>query len=66
MEKLNVEHTLRYAVVGSPTTAEAKLSQFIKDTEADEVIISMPIHDIEARLKSVELFATLPSFQKVA
>ncbi len=65
MEKLNVENTLRYAVVGSPATAEAKLSQFIKDTEADEVIISMPIHDIEARLKSVELFATLPSFQKV-
>ncbi|HEX8047300.1 LLM class flavin-dependent oxidoreductase [Rhizobium sp.] len=65
MEKLNVEHTLRYAVVGSPATAEAKLSQFIKDTEADEVIISMPIHDIEARLKSVELFATLPSFEKV-
>ncbi|MQB42047.1 LLM class flavin-dependent oxidoreductase [Rhizobium sp. ICMP 5592] len=65
MEKLNVEHTLRYAVVGSPATAEAKLSQFIKDTEADEVIISMPIHDIETRLKSVELFATLPSFQKV-
>ncbi|MFT4184750.1 MAG: LLM class flavin-dependent oxidoreductase, partial [Rhizobium sp.] len=58
MEKLNVEHTLRYAVVGSPATAEAKLSQFIKDTEADEVIISMPIHDIEARLKSVEFFAT--------
>ncbi|NTH78186.1 LLM class flavin-dependent oxidoreductase [Agrobacterium rhizogenes] len=66
MEKLNVEHTLRYAVVGSPATAEAKLSQFTKDTEADEVIISMPIHDIEARLKSVQLFATLPSFQKAA
>lgn len=66
MEKLNVEHTLRYAVVGSPATAEAKLSQFIKDTEANEVIISMPVHDIEARLKSVELFAALPSFQKAA
>ncbi|MFK0162020.1 LLM class flavin-dependent oxidoreductase [Rhizobium sp. NPDC090279] len=66
MEKLNVENTLRYAVVGSPATAEAKLSRFIKDTEADEVIISMPVHDIEARLKSVELFATLPSFKKVS
>lgn len=66
MEKLNVEHTLRYAVVGSPATAEAKLSRFIKDTEADEVIISMPVHDIDARLKSVELFATLPSFKKVS
>jgi luciferase family oxidoreductase group 1 len=66
MEKLNVENTLRYAVVGSPATAEAKLRQFIRDTEADEVIISMPIHDIEARLRSVELFATLPSFKKVS
>ena len=66
MEKMNVENTLRYAVVGSPETGEAKLSQFIKDTEADEVIISMPIHDIEARLKSVELFATLPSFRKIS
>ncbi|MBN8949430.1 MULTISPECIES: LLM class flavin-dependent oxidoreductase [unclassified Rhizobium] len=66
MEKLNVENTLRYAVVGSPATAETKLSQFIKDTGADEVIISMPVHNIEARLKSVELFATLPSFKKAA
>ncbi len=66
MEKMNVENTLRYAAVGSPETGEAKLSQFIKDTEADEVIISMPIHDIEARLKSVELFATLPSFRKIS
>jgi len=53
MEKLTVEHTLRYAVVGSPKTA-------------DEVIISMPIHDIEARLKSVELFAGLGNFLRAA
>lgn len=66
MEKINVEHTLRYAVVGAPETAEAKLSGFIRETQADEVIISMPIHDIEARLKSLELFAGLPSFQKAA
>ncbi|WP_454851401.1 LLM class flavin-dependent oxidoreductase [Rhizobium binxianense] len=66
MEKLNVEHTLRYAVVGSPKTAEAKLDDFLKETEADEVIISMPIHDIEARLKSVELFAGLGNFLRAA
>lgn len=66
MEKLNVEHTLRYAVVGSPQTAEAKLSEFLKETEADELIISMPIHNIEARLKSVELFAGLGSFMSAA
>ncbi|MFP3545442.1 LLM class flavin-dependent oxidoreductase [Rhizobium sp. SIMBA_035] len=66
MEKLNVEHTLRYAVVGSPQTAEAKLKEFLKETEADELIISMPIHDIEARLRSVELFAGLGSFMSAA
>ena len=66
MEKMNVEHTLRYAVVGSPTTAEAKLTAFLKETQADEVIISMPIHDIETRLRSVELFAGLGNFMRVA
>lgn len=66
MEKMNVEHTLRYAVVGSPATAEAQLNEFLKETQADEVIISMPIHDIEARLKSVELFAGLGNFMRVA
>lgn len=66
MEKMNVEHTLRYAVVGSPATAEAQLNKFLKETQADEVIISMPIHDIEARLKSVELFAGLGNFMRAA
>ena len=66
MEKMNVEHTLRYAVVGSPATAEAQLNDFLKETQADEVIISMPIHDIEARLKSVELFAGLGNFMRAA
>jgi luciferase family oxidoreductase group 1 len=66
MEKLTVEHTLRYAVVGSQRTAEAKLSDFLRETQADEVIISMPIHDIEARLTSVELFAGLGNFMRAA
>jgi luciferase family oxidoreductase group 1 len=66
MEKMTVEHTPRYAVVGSPKTAEAKLGEFLRDTQADELIISMPIHDIEARLKSVELFAGLNTLMKAA
>jgi alkanesulfonate monooxygenase SsuD/methylene tetrahydromethanopterin reductase-like flavin-dependent oxidoreductase (luciferase family) len=55
---------LSYAVVGSPRTAGAKLTEFLNVTKADELIISMPIHDIEARLRSVELFAELDSFEK--
>jgi luciferase family oxidoreductase group 1 len=66
MEKMTVEHTLRCAVVGSPATAEAKLSEFLRDTQADELIISMPIHDIETRLKSVALFAGLGNFMRAA
>ncbi|TRL37271.1 LLM class flavin-dependent oxidoreductase [Rhizobium straminoryzae] len=63
MERMNVEHTLRYAAVGSPATVETKLRAFLKETEADELIISMPVHDIEKRLRSVELFAGLPLMQ---
>ncbi|MBP1848839.1 LLM class flavin-dependent oxidoreductase [Rhizobium halophytocola] len=66
MEKMTVEHTLRYAVVGSPETAAPKLDRFLEDTKADELIISMPIHDVEARLHSVELFAGLDAMQRVA
>ncbi|MCJ9753822.1 LLM class flavin-dependent oxidoreductase [Neorhizobium sp. BETTINA12A] len=64
MEKMNVEHTLRYAAVGSVATVEAKLRDFLGETGADELIISMPIHDVDARLRSVELFATLPMMEK--
>ena len=65
MEKMSVEHTLRYAAVGSVPTIEAKLKDFLEETQADELIISMPIHDVEARLRSVELFASLPMMEKV-
>ncbi len=65
MERMSVEHTLRYAAVGSVSTIEAKLREFLAETTADELIISMPVHDVDARLRSVELFATLPMMQKV-
>ena len=58
-ERIGVEHTLSYAVVGSPVTASAKLSKFLEATRADELIISTPIHDFGARLKSIEHFANL-------
>ncbi len=66
MEKMSVEHTLRYAAVGSVATVEAKLREFLEETQADELIISMPVHDIEARLRSVEMFASLPMMEKQA
>jgi alkanesulfonate monooxygenase SsuD/methylene tetrahydromethanopterin reductase-like flavin-dependent oxidoreductase (luciferase family) len=61
MEQIAVEHTLRYAVVGGPETAKRKMQDFIDTTKADEIMISMPIHSIDARLKSVEGFGKLRS-----
>jgi luciferase family oxidoreductase group 1 len=66
MERMNVEHTLRYAAVGSPKTIKAQLSEFLGETQADELIVSMPIHDIDKRLHSVELFASLSLMEKPA
>lgn len=59
IERIGVEHTLRYAIVGSPDTAAQKLGRFVDDVRPDEIIISTPVHDLPARLKSVALFAGL-------
>jgi luciferase family oxidoreductase group 1 len=64
MERMNVEHTLRYAAVGAPKTLEDKLGNFLAETGADELIVSMPIHDIERRLHSVEIFGALSLMEK--
>jgi luciferase family oxidoreductase group 1 len=54
-----LSHILRYALVGSAKTVADKLHKFIDATEVDELIVSMPIHDINARLKSADMFAKL-------
>ena len=59
VERYGVEHTLRYAVVGAAATAKSRLDAFLETTGADELIISMPIHSVEARLRSTEIFAEL-------
>ncbi|KIQ02975.1 alkane 1-monooxygenase [Agrobacterium tumefaciens] len=66
MERITVDHTLRYAVVGSHDTIERKLGDFLSETGADELIISMPVHDIQKRLRSVEVFAQVRGGLKLA
>ncbi|ETX10329.1 alkane 1-monooxygenase [Marinomonas ushuaiensis DSM 15871] len=56
-EKHMVDHMLQYAVVGSKASVAFKLSSFLDATQVDELIVSMPIHDPEARLKSLRLMA---------
>ncbi|MOA68115.1 hypothetical protein D3C78_1955860 [compost metagenome] len=48
---------MSYAIVGGPETIRRKIGTFLEQTKADELIISMPIFDMEARLKSLRLFA---------
>ena len=52
-----LSHVLRYALVGSKATVTTQLAKFVEATEVDELIVSMPIHNLEARLKSVALLA---------
>ncbi|MFT6898948.1 MAG: luciferase family oxidoreductase group 1 [Paraglaciecola sp.] len=58
-EQNMIAHTLQYAIVGSRETAQAQLRRFIHNTQVDEVILSVPIHDVHARLKSVQLIADM-------
>lgn len=57
MERMSVDRTLRCAAVGSKETLSNTLGTFLNATQADELIVSMPVHDINARLRSVEIFA---------
>lgn len=56
-ERIMVEHTLQYAVVGGPDTIRRRIADFLDLTKADELIVSMPVYDMDARLRSVRLFA---------
>jgi len=56
-ERIMVEHTLQYAVVGGPETIRRQITDFLALTKADELIVSMPVFDMAARLTSLRLFA---------
>lgn len=58
-EKAGVEQTLKAAVNGSPETVRGQLESFIRQTQADELIITSMIYDHKARLHSYELIAQL-------
>ena len=58
-EKHRVDHALRYAIVGSPVTARAKLQNFIEQTGADELMLTGQFYSHNARLRSYELAASL-------
>jgi alkanesulfonate monooxygenase SsuD/methylene tetrahydromethanopterin reductase-like flavin-dependent oxidoreductase (luciferase family) len=45
--------------VGSPETVRQGLEQFIRETGADELMVTSQIFDHEARLRSFEITASI-------
>lgn len=51
-EKAHVSQMLRYVITGSRRTVERKLAAFLRETRADEVMVTAPIFDHEKRKRS--------------
>jgi luciferase family oxidoreductase group 1 len=58
-EQAMVEHSLRYAVVGSPATVERGIAEFLAMTQVDELMVTAQIYDHAARVKSYEITAAV-------
>ncbi len=52
-----VNQMLRYSFVGDAQKIEGEVSQFLKDTEADELMVVMNMHDHNDRVRSAEILA---------
>lgn len=55
MEQIGVENVLSGSVVGSPDKVGRGLQRFLDMTNANEIMVSAPIYDHAARLKSYEI-----------
>ena len=65
-EKHHASHMLKHSIVGSPKTVRSGLEEFVRLTNADELMIVTSIYDHAARILSYELVAeattvTLPA-----
>lgn len=64
IEKAQLEHSLAYAVVGSPETVHSQIARFVEFTDADELMITAQIYDHDARVHSYELTAQSQIMEK--
>jgi luciferase family oxidoreductase group 1 len=58
-EKAAVNQMFYYSFVGSLGTVGKELSDFAQNTGVDEIMISTPVYDVRAKLRSFELTASL-------
>jgi len=65
-ERAAIEHRTKYTAVGSPETVRKKFQQMLKETRADEIIVTAQIFDHRARLRSFEIAAEILQSLSVA
>jgi alkanesulfonate monooxygenase SsuD/methylene tetrahydromethanopterin reductase-like flavin-dependent oxidoreductase (luciferase family) len=63
-ERMMVEHSLMYSVVGNPDTVRKGIAEFIHATQIDELMITGQIYDHAARVRSYEI--TMEQREKLA
>jgi luciferase family oxidoreductase group 1 len=63
LERMELEHVLSSAIVGSAATVQRELSEFLALTDADELVIAAQIFDHGARLRSYDIVAQTDSRQ---
>jgi luciferase family oxidoreductase group 1 len=64
-EKHFVNQSLRLAITGSKETTTKKLEQLIEGTQADELIVSIPVYSSDAKLKTLDMLSDI-GFAKAA
>src|SRR3954469_19215794 len=62
-ERAMIAHALSSSAIGSPETVRRGLEAFVRETGADEIIVTSQIFDHAARLRSYELTASLQDSQ---
>jgi luciferase family oxidoreductase group 1 len=58
-EKAGVNQMLEYAFLGSAETVEKSLQIFLDKTGVDELMVASHLYSLEARIRSLELLATM-------
>lgn len=56
-ERAAVAARLKYAAIGSAATVRAALDGFVRLTGVDEIMVTGMIHDVDARIRSLEITA---------
>jgi luciferase family oxidoreductase group 1 len=57
-ERAGMEETLSVSIVGGPKTVERELTRLVERTGAEELMVTTPVFDHAARLRSFELLMT--------